>query len=101
METANTNNNEKHIDDLTDEELIELRKEIVLNSIFIYDFENHFGIDPYEVHDFFEGYADYLFERASEEGFDDIENAFNVIEAYDDDDNLIGWKTAVMAGYGN
>ncbi len=36
-----------------------LRGEIVLNSLYLSDYENSLGIDPQYVYDFFEGYLEY------------------------------------------
>ena len=44
--------------DLTNEQLIKLRTEIVLNSPFIRHYENSFGIDPHNVYDFFDSYLE-------------------------------------------
>lgn len=49
---------------LTKNELKQLRKEIVLNSVFIKDYSNSLGIDENKVCTFFEGYAEYLNELA-------------------------------------
>ena len=49
---------ERHIKDLTDEELIALRKEIRLGSLFYRDYDNSFGIDEHEVCDFFDGFLE-------------------------------------------
>lgn len=35
-----------------------LRGEIVLNSLYLSDYENSLGIDPQNVYDFFEGYLE-------------------------------------------
>ena len=49
---------ERHIKDLTDEELIALRKEIALGSLFYRDYDNSVGIDEHEVCDFFDGFLE-------------------------------------------
>ena len=45
---------------MTKKELKQLRKEIVLNSLFIKDYSNSFGIDPEKVCIFFDGYLEDL-----------------------------------------
>ena len=56
------------IEDLTTEQLWELRKEVTLNSLFIHDYENSFGISPRSACDFFDGYVEFLSELAQETG---------------------------------
>lgn len=58
----------KHLEDLTQDELWALRKEIVLNSLFIHDYRNSFGISPKSACDFFDGYVSFLEELAEETG---------------------------------
>jgi len=50
----------RRIDTLDSNQLWELRKEIVLNSLYISDYENSFHIDPNAVCDFFDGYLEFL-----------------------------------------
>ena len=77
---------------ITDKALLELRKDIVLNSIHISDYENRFGIDPEEVCNFFNGYVEYLEELAEEDNFDFEGDNWEVfIYLYDTDDNLRAW----------
>ena len=44
---------------LTYEQLKQLREEITLNSLYVRDYKNSFGIDPSKVCDFFYGWLDY------------------------------------------
>ena len=77
---------------LTDKGLLELRSDIVLNSLYISDYSNRFGIEPEEVYTFFDGYISYLEELAEEDNFDfDTEGWETFIVAYDTDTNLRGW----------
>lgn len=78
----------KNFENLTKEELLTLRKDIVLNSIFVYDYENSFGFDSHKVAVFFEGYVEYICELAEEDGIKDLERIFKV---YDTEDNLWSW----------
>ena len=64
-----------------------LRNEIVLNSLFISDYENSFGLDPWEVNAFFDGYLDYLENLMLENDCTD-ENYFYNLEKYDTLENL-------------
>lgn len=82
------------IADLDKNQLWALRQEICLNSLFLKDYENSFGIDAKEVYNFFDGYVEYLSELCDE-------NAENynvvVIDALDFDspDNLYAWFMCV------
>ena len=77
---------------ITDKALLELRSDIVLNSLFISDYENRFGIEPEEVCNFFNGYIEYLEELAEEDNFDFEGDNWEVfIVTYDTDTNLRGW----------
>lgn len=76
------------IKDLTLSQLKELRYEVVMNSLFLKDYENSFGIDAKEVCDFFDGYVQYLFEIAEEKLHSDYD-FYEVIENYDSTSNLL------------
>ena len=41
-----------------------LRKQIVLNSLYVSDYENSYGIDPHVVQNYFDGFVEYLCEVA-------------------------------------
>lgn len=74
---------------LTQEDVLQLRKEIVLNSIYFSDYENHWGIDTHTVSDFFDGYISFIDSEAKENGEDlDAEKLF---EKYDNDYYLTEW----------
>ena len=71
--------------DLTTEQLLQLRKEIVLNSLYISDYENSFGIDPHIVCDFFEGYVMNMEDLWK---YEFAENRYNYEQNYfDNEDN--------------
>lgn len=72
---------------MTKKDLQILRNEIVLNSLFISDYENSFGLDPWEVNAFFDGYLDYLEDLMLENDCSD-ENYFDNLEKYDTLENL-------------
>ena len=77
---------------LTEKALLELRKDISLNSLYVSDYENRFNIDPHQVCDFFNGYMEYLEEIAEEDDFDfDTEGFGNFFDKYDTEDNLKNW----------
>ena len=73
--------------ELTLEELSQLRKEINLNSIFIYDYTNSFGFNPWDICSFFDGYVSYLEELAKEDGVESVD----FLEEYDTEENLYSW----------
>ena len=56
----------KRFEDFNKQDLEQLRKEIVLNSLYISDYNNSFNIDPHSVCDFFDGFISYMEELASE-----------------------------------
>lgn len=74
---------------LTKEELWDLRKEIVLNSLFTSDYENTHHILPKDVQDFFDGYIEYLYELAEENG--EKPDIQDLCIKYDNPDNLENW----------
>lgn len=76
---------------LTDKALVELRKDISLDSIYLSDYKNRFGIDREQVCNFFEGYGDYLLELMNEDGKDGDNNYYNLRSEYDNEKNLIAW----------
>lgn len=79
----------KNFEKLTSAELWKLRKEIVLNSVYIYDYDNSFSFNPWDVGSFFDGYVGYLKELAEEDGFEGTD--FYLFEKYDTEENLYSW----------
>ena len=79
----------KAFEELTSAELSQLRKEVVLNSVFIYDYNNSFGFNPWDINSFFDGYVSYLEELAKEDGFEGVGLCF--LERYDTEENLYSW----------
>ena len=78
--------------ELTKENLWKLRKEIVLNSLYLSDYENSFGIDEEDLLYFFEGYLEdlgYLMEENIENYFDEM--FFGYLGEYDTEDNLYSY----------
>ena len=57
----------KDFEDLEREDLAQLRKEIVLNSYYIGDYENSFGFNAKDISYFFDGYMDYITELCEED----------------------------------
>lgn len=77
----------KRIWDLSEQEICQLRKEIVLGSMYYKDYENNQGLNCYEVCNFFDGYVEYLWEIASENGMDNIDD----VSSLDNTENLIDY----------
>ena len=71
-------------EDLTKQQLWKLRQEIVLNSLFIYDYENSFKFNASDVSVFFDGYVEFINELMEEDG----NNDFN---GYDNAETLLHW----------
>ena len=73
---------------LNKKQLKQLRKEIVLNSIFLKDYDNTLFIKNKTVCDFFDSYIEYLYELASEKNindndvFDKLDNINNLYDYY-------------------
>lgn len=77
--------------DLSSAQLADLRKEIVLNSLYISDYDNSFGYDPIHINTFFDGYVSYLEELAEEDGYTEWDNIFKMFDIYDTEENLWDW----------
>ena len=78
---------------LTQNELWELRKQVVLNSYFINDFENTFGFDSTSMFIFFDGYYEYIWELAEEfYANSDVDVTHEIVmENFDNKNNLLSW----------
>ena len=88
------------IKDLNTEQILQLRKEIVLNSIFTNDYENSFDIPPQQVQDFFDCYIEYCEDCFIDENFEMENNDyFNlVLDFANDDINLIEYFNTIEWG---
>lgn len=75
---------------ITIDEVLELRKQVVLCSLYYADYRNNIGVEEHECCDFFDGYAEYLGELMEEDGINDNEY-FDHVGLYDNDANLIAW----------
>lgn len=76
--------------EITINEVLELRKEIVLCSLYYADYENSFGVEKHSCFDFFDGYAEFLGELMKEDGISDNEY-FDHVGLYDNDETLTEW----------
>lgn len=50
--------NDIHLDELTEEEVSKLERQIVFGSLYVSDYENTFGVNPNEVCDYADGYLE-------------------------------------------
>lgn len=80
------------IKDLGPIQLNRLYKQIIINSCYLRDYKNNYGIDPCEVCDFFMGYLDYLEEIIKEDNPAYYDGIFWVLFPwYDTPKNLHNW----------
>lgn len=75
---------------LTKKELKELRKQVVLNSVFVKDYSNNLFIKSDTACDFFTSYMEYLYELAIENKFNSSDS-IEIINKYDNIENLWNW----------
>lgn len=86
---------------LNREQLKQLRKEIVLNSLYISDYENSFDIDANDVCMFFDGYVEELhyimIDELGEEKVKELNNDeyFNELFKRDTTDNLCNYYYSI------
>ena len=85
----------KRFEDFSIEDLRTLRNEIVLNSLFVSDYENSFGISAKSVSLFFDSYMSFLDELADEDnfryGYKEEHTYDEFFAKYDTIDNLYDW----------
>lgn len=84
--------------DLNESQLWELRQQIVLNSIFIKDYENDFEFDPNSICNFFDGYIEYILDIAAEDGNGDL-GMNEILKRYDNPDNLFDYYWGLTPEY--
>lgn len=77
---------------MSNEQLWALRREIVLNSLYLADYENSFDIDRDAVCTFFDGFLSFV-EELMEEDIVDFDDAqfFEYLPAYDNQEYLAEW----------
>lgn len=77
---------------MTKEELWNLRNQIVLNSLYVSDYRNNFGIPEREVCNFFDSFLDNAYEEMMEDGaledIPDKDRRSYVITRYDNSEDL-------------
>lgn len=83
---------------LGNSQLWKLRQDVVLNSLFTRDYVNRYGISPEITQAFFDGYVEYLYEIAEEDGFFEThrnDDCLAVFEKYDSKANLAAYAEGV------
>lgn len=90
----NTTQDMRKIAELGDIQIIRLRKDITLGSVFIRDYENRYGLDPHAVCAFFDGFEDCIEELMLEDGYTDADYLDKRPE-YDNAHNLRAWRDMV------
>lgn len=71
--------------------LWELRQQIVLNSLYVADYRNSFGIEEHKVCDFFDGYISFLTELEIEKYGKELDNISAFFDEFDTEENLKSW----------
>lgn len=79
----------KDFEDLNEDELWEIRKQVVPNSLYDYDYFTKECYHPRDLSCFFDGYIDYLHEVAEDNGgkwsdYDDKVHLYDWFNCYDD-----------------
>ena len=69
--------------------LSQLRNEIILNSLYVADYQNSFGYTAESVCNFFDGYMEYLEELATEQYGNG--RSLEEIFSFDNAENLSAW----------
>ena len=74
------------------EQLWKLRQEVPIGSLFIQDYNNSFGVDPWDASEFFDGYLDSLEDKMEYQisGFKDAE-FWKRLSKFDYTENLEDW----------
>ena len=80
----------KRFENLTSAELWAIRSKVVVNSVYLADYENQYGISEVSLCNFFDGYYDYMWELAIEKYGEGVEDKI-VFNEFDTEDTLRGW----------
>lgn len=82
----------KRFEDFTKDDLWQLRKEVLIGSIFYDDYNNSLGIDCHSASDFFDGWLDFVREDMKEDIEDyDERKFFKYLKDYDNAESLERW----------
>ena len=80
----------KRFEDFTREDLWRLREEVCLNSLYLADYCNSFGIDAHSCCNFFDGFVSFIEDLMEEDGVTS-EEWDKTFWSYDTIDNLERW----------
>lgn len=80
----------KRFKDLTSAELWAIRSKVVVNSVYLADYENQYGISEVSLCNFFDGYYNFIWELAEEDHGKNLNHNF-VFNEYDTEENLYNW----------
>ena len=82
----------KKFEDFSKEDLWALRNEVVVNSPYLSDYQNSFGLDTHSVYDFFDSWLSYMQSEMEEDGHKDAgDKFFGYFDQYDNADFLWSW----------
>lgn len=83
------------IKDLGKTQLWRLRHDIVLNSLYLNDYDNRYDIPAKDVYEFMDGYLEELYYLAEQDNFES-DDVFDVIDKYDNKDNLYNYALGII-----
>ena len=89
----------KHIKDLDINDIMELRNEIVLGSLFYRDYRNSFGIDEHEVCDFFDGFLDYACDEYKDRHGKEAWDIGVIYDEFDNEGEIVDYFDMYKHGY--
>ena len=72
-------------------DLWKLRMEIPLGSMFVRHYRNSFGFTDRSVCDFFDGFSEFVYEKAKEEKESGYPDWDDVLATYDNEESLLEW----------
>ena len=81
-------------------QLWKLRLDVTLNSLFTRDYVNRYGISPEIAQAFFDGYVEFLYGKAEEDGFFGShrkDDCLAVFDEYDSKANLAAYADLARA----
>lgn len=82
----------KKFEDFSKEDLWKLRCEVIVNSPYLSDYHNSFGLDTNSVYDFFDSWLSYMQSEMEEDGHKDAgDKFFDYFDQYDNAETLEQW----------
>ena len=80
----------KRFENLTSAELWAIRSKVVVNSVYLADYENQYGISEVSLCNFFDGYYNYMWELAIEKYGKNVADKV-VFNEFDTENTLYSW----------